>query len=308
MSDDGGSGFASQSPGPDFLMRLLLTGAHGFTGQHLSLAASVAGYEVFSLEGNLQEIESLREQVHKIHPTHVVHLAGISHVTGDHELAYYEVNLLGSLNLLKALKDLVTLPQKVILASTAHVYGNYESSSIKESERLAPISHYAMSKLAMEYMSQPFLKRFPLVLTRPFNYTGVGHDSRFVIPKIIEHFRCKAPVIELGDIDVLREYNDVRDVCDVYLKLLLLGKSGQTYNIASGRSHSLRQVIASLEKLSGHVIRVEQNPQFLRVHEMFNLAGDSRRLEECIGELPWRSLEATLQWMLNDQIASTQVI
>lgn len=278
-------------------MRLLLTGADGFTGIHLAAAAKSSGYEVFALQGNLQDAKSVCQQVLEIAPTHLIHLAGISHATGDDELAYYEVNLLGSLNLLEALSQLPIQPQKIILASTSHVYGNNIHSPITEKELPAPISHYAMSKLAMEYMSRPFLNRLPIIVARPFNYTGIGHAEHFVIPKIVNHFQRKAEVIELGNLDVLREYNDVRDVCDVYLSLLSCGKAGETYNIASGRSYSLHEVINSLVKMSGYSPQISINPKFLRHNEIFDLKGDVSKLGDCIKDLCWRPLDLTLEWM-----------
>ena len=284
-------------------MRLLITGADGFTGIHLSHAAKGADYEVHALEGDLQDLDNVREQVLRIAPTHVVHLAGISHVAGEEELAYYGVNLLGSLNLLNALSQLDKPPQKIILASSANVYGNNVNCPTSEAEMPAPVSHYAMSKLAMEYLSQPFLDRLPIVIIRPFNYTGVGHGKHFIIPKIVEHFNLKAAHIELGNLDVLREYNDVRDVCEVYLKLLAQGVPGQTYNVASGRSYSLHQVISALEKISGHSLVATVNPRFVRANEIFNLSGDSAKLEDCIEAVGWRPLEDTLEWMYRSNAA-----
>jgi nucleoside-diphosphate-sugar epimerase len=282
-------------------MRLLLTGADGFTGLHLADAALLAGYKVFSLKGDLQDEATVRQQVLELAPTHVIHLAGISHVTAEDELAYYGVNLLGSLNLLKALTDLSVVPSKVILASTSNVYGNNPHSPITETAAPSPVSHYAMSKLAMEYMSQPFLNRLPIVITRPFNYTGIGHAAHFVIPKIVDHFKRRAQTIELGDITVLREYNDVRDICQMYLKLLELGESGKTYNLATGREHSLKQVIAILEGLTGHSIDVVINPQFIRPNEIAHLCGDAHFLEKSIGQQNLHSLKDTLQWMLESK-------
>lgn len=278
-------------------MRLLITGADGFTGIHLAVAAKLSGYEVFALQGNLQDAKSICQQVLDIAPTHVIHLAGISHATLDDELAYYEVNLLGSLNLLEALTKLAIQPEKIILASTSHVYGNNIHSPIREKELPAPISHYAMSKLAMEYMSRPFLNRLPIIFTRPFNYTGIGHAEHFVIPKIVNHFQRKAEVIELGNLDVLREYNDVRDVCEVYISLLSCGKAGEIYNIASGRSYSLHEVINALVKISGFTPQISTNPKFLRNNEIFDLKGDVSKLGECINDLRWRPLDLTLEWM-----------
>ena len=279
-------------------MRLLLTGAEGFTGTHLRQAAAQAGFEVCALTGDLQDSAAVLSQVLAYQPTHVVHLAGISHVTLDSPLQYYQVNLLASLGLLDALAALPQPPQKVILASSANVYGNRAISPISEAQPPSPISHYAMSKLALEYLSRPYYDRLPIVITRPFNYTGVGHDLKFVIPKIVDHFRRRADTIELGNIDVLREYNDVRDVCAIYLALLLEGQPAQTYNIASGRTYSLRQIVAYLEKLTGHQLVITANPALMRANEIAHLGGDATRLQADIGQLSWRQIEATLEWML----------
>lgn len=280
-------------------MRLLLTGADGFTGVHLSQVASQAGFEVFSLQAQLEDRKQLKAQVNEVQPTHVIHLAAISHVTHDDNLAYYQTNLLGSLDFLEALSSLVIPPHKVILASSANVYGNTEQSPISESQMPAPVNHYAMSKLAMELLARNFSARLPIVTTRPFNYTGVGHGAHFVIPKIIDHFARKADLIELGNVDVYREYNDVRDISQIYLALLHRGQAGSTYNLASGQTYSLRQVIALLEKMTGHSMAIEVNPQFVRNNEIKTLCGNSEHLEQTIGKIQWRSLQETLQWMLD---------
>jgi len=279
-------------------MRLLLTGADGFTGIHLTQAARQAGFAVFTLQAQLEDRKALQACVNEVQPTHVIHLAAISHVTHDDNLAYYQTNLLGSLDLLEALSTLATPPQKVILASSANVYGNTEQSPILESQTPAPVNHYAMSKLAMELLARNFHARLPIVTTRPFNYTGIGHGAHFVIPKIVDHFARKASVIELGNVDVYREYNDVRDISNLYLALLTHGIAGKTYNLASGRTHSLRQVITQLEAMTGHSMAIEVNPQFVRSNEIVTLCGSSAFLEQAIGRIEWRPLEETLQWML----------
>jgi len=280
-------------------MRLLVTGADGFTGLHLTQAATQAGHQVIPFVGDLQNASEVRSQVHQIAPTHVIHLAAISHVMHADEQAFYGVNVIGTVSLLSALAALPHPPEKVILASSANVYGNCLHSPIDESEPPAPVSHYAMSKLAMELMARNYSAQLPIVIARPFNYTGVGHHSSFVIPKIISHLEARASSIELGDIDVLREYNDVRDVCQCYLGLLTAGQSGQTYNIASGRTVSLRQVLAMLESMAGLRMAVHVNPSFIRPNEIRQLAGNGAHLQHCIGPIDWRPLDETLRWMLD---------
>ena len=161
------------------------------------------------------------------------------------------------------------------------------------------MNHYAMSKLAMEYMSATFAERLPLVIVRPFNYTGVGHDARFAIPKLVEHVVQRAASIELGNLNVEREFNDVRTVCEAYLRLLQLGQPGQTYNVCSGRPVSLTSVIDALKHITGHDLQVKVNPAFVRANEVHRLCGSPAKLEACIGPLQHPPLEETLRWMLS---------
>jgi GDP-6-deoxy-D-talose 4-dehydrogenase len=279
-------------------MRLLLTGAEGFTGRHLTVVAQAAGYEVVGLKSDLTDATAVAAEVAAAAPTHVVHLAAISAVTHADENAFYQVNLFGTLNLLKALVALPVAPAKVLLASSANVYGNQEGAAIAETVCPKPVNHYAMSKLAMEHMAATFADRLPIVITRPFNYTGVGHDLRFVMPKIADHFVRKAPVIELGNLDVYREYNDVRHVCDVYLKLLDAGVAGEIYNVCSGHAVSLRKVLTRLTEMSGWQPEVRVNQAFVRANEIHTLAGNPEKLVSCIGPVSGSDLTSLLAWMI----------
>ena len=281
-------------------MRLLLTGAEGFTGRHVAKAAQSLGYQVFPIKSDLTDRQAVLAEVLAIAPTHVAHLAAISAVTHADEMAFYQVNLFGTLNLLDALTVLSAVPDKVLLASSANVYGN-QGGEVAVAEMVCPkpVNHYAMSKLAMEHMAVNYADRLPILITRPFNYTGVGHDQRFVIPKIVDHFRQRQSIIELGSLDVYREYNDVRMVSNIYLKLLAQGKSGETYNVCTGTAHSLHEVIAAAEAISGHHIDVVVNPAFVRPNELQYLTGDSTKLLNAVGGMEHYDLHQTLSWMLD---------
>lgn len=278
---------------------LLLTGADGFTGQHFLDAAKAQGHDVYTLQSDLTQADDLVAELSDKHFDHVVHLAAISAVTHADELALYGVNLFGTLNLLQALVSSTTLPVKVLVASSANIYGNATESPVNEQARPAPVNHYAMSKLAMEYMLDKYQSRLPLVVVRPFNYTGPGQDNRFVIPKLVEHFSDLRPEVELGNIEVEREFNDVRTVCDVYLRLLAQGEPGEVYNVCSGNTYSLTQVILLLKELTGHDIAVRVNPDFVRPDEVHRLCGDPAGLKACLGEIRIYPLKETLQWMLD---------
>jgi len=289
--------------------RALVTGIHGFTGRYLAEELRAAGYQVFGIARpgepvgedihtcDIENTRAIHEAVDRIRPDRVVHLAAISHVADRDVAATYRVNLIGTLNLLEALSDLAARPQMVLLASSAQVYGNALGGPAREAQETAPANHYAVSKLAMEQMAKLWSDRLPITIVRPFNYTGVGQSAQFLIPKIVDHFRRGAKEIELGNIDVARDFSDVRDVAHTYRLLLESSASGQTLNICSGRTHSLRQVLNIMQEMAGYEIRVKVNPQFVRPNEVKMLEGDPRALRAAIGDGTFRPLADTLRWM-----------
>ena len=279
--------------------RILLTGADGFTGRHFSLAAGAMGHDIYPLKADLLNPGAIAGELSGRAFDHVVHLAAISAVTHTDELALYRVNLVGTRNLLEAVAALDTVPAKILVASSANVYGNAARSPIDETVPPAPVNHYAMSKLAMEYMLEKYHALLPLVVARPFNYTGPGQDDRFVIPKLVRHFRERKARVELGNVAVEREFNDVRLVCEAYLGLLQRGQSHQVYNVCTSTTYSLTDVIGILSALTGHAIEITVNPDFVRENEVQRLCGDPARLEACLGKPAARwTLQDTLQWML----------
>lgn len=283
-------------------MKILVTGADGFTGKPFAELARSAGHEVVPLKADLTDREALLHQVLDAAPDAVVHLAAISFVGHADDNAFYAVNVIGTTNLLAALAQLPRPPLRVLLASSANVYGNCEASPIAESQPPAPVNHYAMSKLAMEHMARTYADRLPLVMTRPFNYTGPGQAVNFVIPKLVDHFARRAPSIALGNLHVEREFNDIRMVCSAYLQLLQHGKPGETYNVCSGQPYTLQQVIDTLTRITGHSIEVEVNPAFVRANEVHRLCGNPAKLQALLSAhgatLVNPPLEDTLRRML----------
>jgi GDP-6-deoxy-D-talose 4-dehydrogenase len=277
---------------------MLVTGADGFTGVHFVKQAREAGYNVFEFNADLTDPSAVNEQVKIAEPNVVVHLAAISFVGHAKANAFYDVNVIGTLNLLDALLKLAKPPTRVLLASSANVYGNCDSSPISETQTPAPLNHYAMSKLAMEHLAMTYADRLPLFFVRPFNYTGPGQVESFVIPKMVSHFKRRDTTIELGNLTVEREYNDVRLVTAAYVKLLDKAVIGQIYNICSSQTYTLHQVIATLTELTGHQINIAVNPAFVRANELHRLCGDATKLNATIGAQNSIALKDTLQWML----------
>lgn len=280
-------------------MKILLTGAAGFTGLFFQSAAKAAGHVVVPLKADLTDKAAIFAEVQCVEPDAVVHLAAISFVGHADDTAFYGVNVVGTMNLLSALAALPIKPSKVLLASSANVYGNCDASPVGEEQPAAPVNHYAMSKLAMEFMARTYLDRLPLVITRPFNYTGPGQAPNFLIPKLVSHFASRAPAIELGNLHVEREFNDVRMVCEAYLALLDKGVPGETYNVCSGRPYTLQHVIGLLSGLTGHTMDVQVNPAYVRANEVHRLCGSPEKLLACIGSRSQYKLTQTLELMLS---------
>jgi len=291
--------------------RVLVTGLQGFTGLHLAAELEAHGYEVWglgdidptrprSVKANLLDLESLRAAVLAAQPQYVVHLAGVAFVGHGQPKAFYDVNLVGTRNLLEALEPLAGQLKCVLLASSANVYGNLQGGLLSEANPVNPANDYAVSKLAMEYMAKLWLPRVPVVMARPFNYTGVGQSDSFLIPKIVSHFVHKRPAIELGNMDVWREFNDVRDIAFAYRKLIEAAPIGEIVNVCSSNLVSLKEALALATELTGHMIEPKVNSLFVRSNEVLKLGGDAAQLRRFIPDWQPRRLRETLAWMLSE--------
>jgi GDP-6-deoxy-D-talose 4-dehydrogenase len=296
--------------------RVLVTGAQGFTAKYLVPRLNGLGAEVHGLHhpnasdgplagemtlhvANLVDFESISQIVQRVQPDTVIHLAGISFVAHSDAREIYNSNLIGSRNLLQALADAPGRLRAVLLASSANVYGNQRQGVLSEETPPQPMNEYGISKLAMELVARIFMERLPIIIVRPFNYTGVGQSTDFIIPKIVDHARSRAAAIRLGNLDVERDFSDVRAVVDCYLRLLDAPVAvGGIFNVCSGRGYTLRSVIDLVQQLSGHSMAVETDPTFVRGNEVRTLYGDNRRLIDTIGPLGMPPLEETLKWMI----------
>ena len=297
------------------MSKVLITGADGFTGRYLAKELSNAGHEVHGLvhlpmpegvEGvaqlhvaNLCDLPALSAVMQAVQPEKVAHLAAIAFVAHGDVSAIYNTNLVGTRNLLESLVLSNSPLSAVLLASSANIYGNSVEGVLDEATPAAPANDYAVSKLAMEYAAALYADRMPLIIARPFNYTGVGQSDSFLIPKIINHVRRKAPVIELGNLDVARDFSDVRNVVRVYHRLLHSPLAvSQAFNVCSGKAWSLNEVLTMVREISGHEFEVRVNPAFVRQNEVKTLLGSRTKLNKATGAMPEIELRETLRWML----------
>jgi nucleoside-diphosphate-sugar epimerase len=132
----------------------------------------------------------------------------------------YAANTVGTSSLLEAVARTLPEVRKVLPASSAHVYGDADADPIDENVPPMPVNHCACSKLAMEPIARTWVDRLPIVIARPFNYTGPGQTEGFLIPKLEAHYAGRRPVLEPGNIEVERDFSDVRMVADAYARLL----------------------------------------------------------------------------------------
>ncbi|MDH5479899.1 MAG: GDP-mannose 4,6-dehydratase [Nitrosomonas sp.] len=281
-------------------MRTLITGLDGFTGCYIKSELEAHGHTVTGLSSDLTDPNAVAVEIGKVRPEAVIHLAGITFVGNGNANAFYEVNLIGTRNLLEALAQQVPNVRSILLASSANVYGNRSEGILSEEAAPDPANDYAVSKFAMEQMARLWIDRLPLFMVRPFNYTGVGQDEAFLIPKIVAHFREKRTAIELGNLEVWREFGDVRTVADIYRRLLEHCPAGDILNICTGQTHSLREVVALCEKITEHSIEIKVNPKFVRTNEVRVLTGDNSHLKRVVGGWQTYDLEETLTWMLTE--------
>lgn len=292
--------------------RALLTGQSGFTGRYVAAELEIAGYEVFGLtnhkvgtgeragyyvQADLLDREAVRQVVGEVRPNVVLHLAGIASVSHGDIDEMYRVNISGTWNLLDAVAAGAEVPDIVVLASSANVYGNAKVEPICEGTPTDPANDYAVSKVAMEYMAKLWMDRLPIVITRPFNYTGIGQSEEFLIPKIVGHFRRRESVINLGNTDVVRDFGDVRDVAKCYVQLLQARPVGRTLNICTGVGHSLDEVLSEMATIAGYRIAVEKSGHLARKNEVRRLVGSNLLIRDLTGWWPSRGISETLRWM-----------
>ncbi|MBT2801008.1 GDP-mannose 4,6-dehydratase [Halomonas sp. ISL-56] len=290
----------------------LVTGGSGFTGRHLIAHLKHQGHRVVALASqpcgadethsiDLNDQEAISALVASVKPHQVYHLAALSFVGHPTPLDFYRVNVLGTEVLLQALSKL-TEPPKILLASSANVYGANGQAVIDEHVPPAPVNHYANSKMAMEYIARTYAERLPIIIARPFNYTGSGQAVHFLVPKIVQHIKRRASVIELGNIHVSRDFSDVRDIVTVYHRLLSQwpapAASGSIINVGSGEAVSLKTLIGKLEMLAQHTLEVKVNPTFVRSSEIPELKASTQRLSAWVPDLKRYSLDQTLSEML----------
>ena len=294
-------------------MKALVTGIAGFTGRYLALALGNRGISVVGVAQSASEIEhadrihiaditraeEIRQVILEEKPDFVVHLAAISFVDHADVEEIYRTNVMGTRNVLEALTRLDAAPRSILLASSSNIYGNRNEGIMREDMRPDPVNDYSVSKVAAELIAGLYRSRLPICVVRPFNYTGVGQSASFLIPKIIEHARAGKKKISLGNLEVARDFSDVRFVAEAYCRLLESPNAiGCTVNVSSGRAYRLDEILGKVTSISGVALEVEVDPTLVRDNDVRTLWGDSSLLDRLVGPIERIPLDETLRWML----------
>jgi GDP-4-dehydro-6-deoxy-D-mannose reductase len=298
-------------------MRILVTGAGGFVGGHLVPALKEEGHEVVgtSIDGaaglrrlDVRDPRQVEEVVADVGPEGVFHLAGQSSVSLSwrEPALTYEVNANGTHYLLDAIQRHVP-SCRVHVAASSDEYGKVlpDECPIDETAPLRPVSPYAVSRVAGEWIARMFHESFglPVVVTRGFMHIGPGQPASFATADWARQIALveaghQEPVVMTGNLDTSREFGDVRDVVRAYRLVLAHGEPGEAYNVATGEPHELREVLGILTGLATVAVEVRTDPAKLRPVDFRVLYGDSGKLERLTGWKPEFRLEDTLSDVL----------
>jgi GDP-4-dehydro-6-deoxy-D-mannose reductase len=310
-------------------MRLLVTGATGFVGGHLiRMALSRPGVEILGLSrtgrmpGDLSDLAdrvklvsldlldrpALRRLLAGEKPTHIVHLAGVASLPRAQKdpLAAWEANLTATLHLYQELVEL-NLSARFLYVSTGQVYGNHFGDVVLgEDTPFRPNNPYAASKLAADlagyqYSVNPGLD---ILRARPFNHIGPGQTAEYAVGNFARQLVAiergeQEPMLEVGNLQPRRDITDVRDIVAAYLLLLEKGEKGQAYNVASGETLSMQEILDRLIALTGLKVEVRVRSDLVRAVDLSVPQVDTSRLRQTTGWKPSISLDRTLRDVLD---------
>ena len=247
-----------------------------------------AGVEYYELD--IRNAGDVQSAIRQIKPNEVYHLAGISAVglAWANPRLTFEVNVEGTYNVLEATTGLPS-PPRILNVSTAQVYAA-SNAPLSESSPLAPANPYAASKAMAELLEVSFRKACAggIITARSFNHTGPGQLTSFVLPSFAQQFAeieagMRPPKLAVGNIEVERDFTDVRDVVRAYSELLSKGRPGQVYNVCSGAATLLSDVVKQFQALCRTVVTVETDPACLRAGDISRIVGDPSKIKKEIG-------------------------
>lgn len=304
-------------------MKVLITGASGFVGSHLiEYLQSLGGHEIFGtyrshqpekkaeavqfLKVDLQNKDEVLTTFRNIMPEWVFHLAAQAHVgeSFKNPLETITNNISGELNVLEALKDLNLQNTRVLIVSTAEVYGMVrpEDLPMHENTPHRPANPYAVSKIAQDYLAFQYSlsHNLDIIRVRPFNHIGPRQSNKFVVAQFASQIaeiekEKREPVLRVGNMEAKRDFTDVRDIVRGYHLLMQKGEKSEVYNLGSGVSYSIDEILRILFSFSDRSIRTEPDDSLLRPIDTPEIRADITKITDKTGWKPEIPLEQTLK-------------
>jgi GDP-4-dehydro-6-deoxy-D-mannose reductase len=304
--------------------KALVTGCNGFVGRALVARLATAGYEVWGADrvetdgafagkecliGDLCDDAFVEDVVGRAKPACIVHLAGQASVrqSFDDPVQTLSDNTRPSLNILNVLRRRGSRA-RALLVGSADEYGSVEPAQLPLTEATPanPESPYALAKAIQNQYGRMFAKLYDIdaVMTRSFNHTGPGQRDAFVLSDFARQVAAirrgtRGETIEVGNIDVKRDFLDVRDVCDAYVVLLKKGRAGETYNVCSGQSYRIGDMLRQMCDIASVQVSIRIDSTRLRPVDMTELRGDPGKMHAHTGWSAKRPIEETLRSLLD---------
>lgn len=267
--------------------------------------------DVSVINADICDYASLRQILRDVQPDQVYHLAAISNVAASvtSPRPTYEINVGGTLNLLEALRELNIRP-RILHVSTAHIYASVNSASIDETSPLSTVTPYAASKFMSETLATQYAAGygFPVMIVRPFNHVGPGQSPGFVCSDFARQIAAIKlgqvdPILRVGNLAPVRDFTDVRDMVQAYGVIAAHGTPGEIYNVSSGYSVSIQEIVSLLCELAEVHPRIEVDQEKFRPLETLCLMGNSAKVR-ALGWKPRIELKQTLRDILDYWLAS----
>jgi GDP-4-dehydro-6-deoxy-D-mannose reductase len=308
------------------MKKVLITGATGFVGKHLIQSLlSQQNVEVIgtyrskpdstpdgvTLEHvNLLDQEAVDKLIQTHKPTDIYHLAGLPSAAESFKTPADTItnNIIAELSILEALRKHELIQTKVLIVSTAEVYGfiSPDDLPIDETTELRPVNPYAVSKIAQDYLGLQYRLsyRMHIVRVRPFNHIGPGQKDNFVLSsfakQIVEIEKGKTdPIMYVGNLEAKRDFTDVRDMVRAYQLALEKGAKGDVYNIGSGVSRKVADMLTTMLELSTTKVEIKPDPDRFRPIDVPEIVCDSTKFQNLTGWQPEIPFNQTLQDILD---------
>ncbi len=309
--------------------KALITGIAGFVGSHLAELLLQRGFEVYGLcrprtkqdhiesiinklhleDADLLDTHSLYTTLSRIKPDYIFHLAAQSFVPTSwvSPSVTLEVNIVGSANLFEAVRQ-ADIDPVIQIACSSEEYGLVHENElpIKETNPLRPLSPYAVSKVAMDYLGYQYYQSYKvrIIRTRGFNHTGPRRGETFAESNFAKQIaliekRKQEPIIRVGNLEAKRDYSDVRDMVRAYLLSVEKCDPGDVYNIAVGKATRIGDMLSFLLTFSKVKVTLKEDPSRMRPSDVPILIGDHTKFVSKTGWKPEIPFEKTMEDLLN---------